>query len=198
MNITELQQTAIKAETITNEVKIGEIYKPALFQVILQNLIKERPQSSIEKQPETNPEGENLNNSLTILSNKLGLSKEDLQDIFDFSADGTIRVLTSGLPRESDAKKQQNVVMAYLTVLYCCSGKDRESADLLRQLCQDLGIKDKKNFSRNIEVISNCIKPIGKHKSSQKQYKITSSGREKGIELIKNLVKAGHEDTDRE
>ncbi len=197
MDKKKLQDLVLQAEDLTNNIKVDGNFRQGLFQVILLNLIsglETRPiGTDVEKNKENQPVGTDLERSsigdLIQLAKKTGLSEDELKDLFDMSADG-IQLTSAGSLEGSVAEKQQEVVISYLTAAYYCYGKDRESADFLRELCENLGIVDKgKNFSRNLASVSGMISPIGKRKSAQKLYKITILGREEGLKLIKRLAK---------
>ncbi len=197
MDEKKLQDLVLQAEDLANNIKVDENFRQGLFQVILLNLTGgleiRSTGTDVERDKENQPVGTNLGKSSTgdlmRLAKKTGLSEDELKDLFDISADG-IQLISTGPLKGSVAEKQQEVAISYLTAAYYCYGKDRESADFLRELCENLGIVDKgKNFSRNLASVSGMISPIGKHKSAQKLYKITILGREEGLKLIKRLAK---------
>lgn len=119
---------------------------------------------------------------------KIGLNENELYSIFDIDLENEIVHILKSIQGKNEKEKQFKAIVCLLTAYSFIFNKITIKSSLLSQEMKDLGIKSLVNLSTNMKAYGEYILPIGKPKSPNYSYKITVPGKEKGVEIIKEII----------
>jgi len=130
-------------------------------------------------------EATNLETNIFNFANKLGVTDEQLKQVFDFEDEKLTLLIT---PTDKKISiKQQKIALAVLTTYKNCYGQEELSVRELNRNIEYVGLSTG-NLSTNFKKIKSEIIMKGKPKSTNMTYKVTAPGERRGIKIIQELI----------
>jgi len=155
----------------------------------LEKRVEELEKKVREIQEKISKEGNVKNNVLSesSLTEKIGLTKEEIEKTFHFSGNDFHLIANIDENREED--KLINTALAIITVNYRITENTKISSSILKNKLKSCGVP-LNNMTTHIKNNRKFILPSGKPGSHNFEYEITTYGIKRGVEIIKKLAAA--------
>lgn len=183
-----------EAYNIVGNLKLEEAYKVPAFSFILSRFVAvpdssvSTSQNSVRTPSPIQPEI-NSGKDEGALANKLGVDPLELDRVYVWNGNN-FEVVLKSLDTDKVVEKRQRLCHIHLTLKTFLSGDAEAEYEELKNLCEHYGIKDeKRQLSTNLRECEYLVS-LGKKRSRDLKFRLTGPGKEKGIELIRNLLRS--------
>lgn len=119
------------------------------------------------------------------LAEDAGINIEELKNIYEF--DGRRPILIAGISGKNNRETVQSASLLILISLEYVYGEKEVAATVLRDAVKNVGASIN-NLSTDINDIRNQILRLGKERSPDTRYKLTTPGRKEALKFIKKIV----------
>lgn len=188
MNEDRLKEIEKQLETASNLAsKFDGEMKAIAFKFVLDNMDNNvSRKNNIITSPQIDsriPNSEEEASIYSVISEKIGISQDLLQSLFDYKKESDELSLNLAFESDQTSDNQVNAIQIYLTIKHYGLNKNEASSNEIRQLLKSRGISND-HLPRNLKRSAGYI-VVGGAKNKDKTYSITPKGWKKGAELLK-------------